>query len=154
MKVTLTSSFLLHIPQLSTFITFLLTSISNLNDIFVDLRLCDSYLGRHLDVLRIVILVFLNEGGLHRMIWGLRGGTRSRAAVGSVGVEAIISGIRAITGASSGSLTAPKKYSLFQIDAEIWVSGIGKFYVTHHCKIISLQQVEKSIFKRWLLTNV
>ena len=88
------------------------------------------------------------------MVRGLGGGGRPRAAVGSVRVEAVVSGVRTIPGPGSDPLTAPEKNPLFQIDSQIRMSGIGEFYVTHHCKIISLRQVEKSIFKRWLLTNV
>ena len=42
----------------------ILTSISDLNDVLVYLRFGNPDLGRHLEVLRVQILVLLHEGGL------------------------------------------------------------------------------------------
>ena len=53
------------------------------------------------------------------MVRGLGGGGRPRAAVGSVRVEAVVSGVRTIPGPGSDPLTAPEKNPLFQIDSQI-----------------------------------
>ena len=140
-------------PSIITTWWFSLTSVPDLNNILVDLRFSNSDLRGQFDILCVIILILLHEGWLH-WLTGLGAGAGARAAVGPVGVQAVVAGV-SVTGA--GANTSPlssEEYPLFQINSEIRVSCVRQLYVTHHCKYNFVTSVEKSIFKRWLKTNV
>ena len=111
----------------------ILTSISDLNDVLVHLRFGNPDLGRHLHVLRVLVLVLLHEGRLDGMtLFG--GGGRPCGAVWLVGVETVVPTVCGVTALS------PQEYSLLQVNTQVGVSGVGKLYVSHHCKIIFYSQ--------------
>ena len=109
----------------------ILTSISDLNDVLIDLRLGDPDLGWHLEVLRVLVLVLLHEGRLDglTLFWG---GGCPCWAVWLVGVETVVPAVRGVTPVS------PEEYSLLQVNTQVGVSSVGKLYVSHHCKMYLL----------------
>ena len=109
----------------------ILTSISDLDDVLVNLRLCDSDLRGHLEVLRVLVLVLLHEGRLDGLTLFWRGGCPCWA-VWLVGVETVVPAVRGVTPVS------PEEYSLLQVNTQVGVSSVGKLYVSHHCKMYLL----------------